>query len=59
MSGVAQKGSESTVSREWYVVGSLRVVIVPEVTPGDATAGRKSVDTPCHIVCSVDDVLIF
>jgi len=38
---VAQKSSESTVPREWRMVDSLRVVIVPEVSPGDATVGKE------------------
>jgi len=41
VSGVAQKGSESMVPRKWYMVDSLRVVIVPEVSPGDATVGKE------------------
>ena len=39
--GVAQKGSESTVPREWRMVGSVTVVILPDLSPGDATVGKE------------------
>jgi hypothetical protein len=41
VSGVAQKGSESKVPREWRMVVSVRVLILPDLSTGDATKGKE------------------
>jgi hypothetical protein len=41
VSGVTQKSPESTVPREWRVVRSVTVVILPDLSPRDATVGKE------------------